>query len=579
MSRQLQNAIEHHRAGRLQDAEAGYRLVLKQSPRNADALSLLGVALEALGRADEAVVAIKKAVAIDPKAALFRLHLGTALVAAKKYVEAVTELRLATGMSPTMPEAHYNLGNALRLLGNHDDALAAYRTTLKLAPQMLQARMNLGLTLAAQKKYDEALVELRATLQASPGNFEVQLAIANVTDQKGDEQQLFIEAQQLLRLAPTEAQAHFMFGLALNRQFRDDEAIEVYEHALKLDPKNPEGWDNFAQSLQGAGKFERAEQAFRKARELRLDDPDINYHNALIDLLRGNLAEGFKNYGWRWRTANVPPRPPLGAPLWDGSDPTGKTILIYDEQGFGDSIMFCRYLPLLRQRGAKVIYACRKPLAQLLAGWNGADEIVAYENAPNIQCDFHAAMMDLPGLFGTVLETVPALPAYLMAQPLTPATTLPPASGKKVGVVWMGSKHHKHDRRRSVPLEQFKTLFDVPGVNFYTMVRPSDIRPEEAPLLASLPVTDLGGMINDFADTARIMQQLDLVITVDTSTAHLAGALGKPVWVLLPLGPDWRWLTERTDSVWYPTARLFRQTKTREWDSVLEQVKQALNNL
>ncbi|MBI1273420.1 MAG: tetratricopeptide repeat protein [Alphaproteobacteria bacterium] len=575
MSRQLQAAIDHHRAGRLKEAESGYRLALRQQPRNADALSLLGVVLDGLGKPDEAVATIRRAVAIDPKAALFRLHLGTALISAAQYPEAVRELQLAAGMAPGMAEAHYNLGNALRLAGNGAAAVESYRAALKLAPHMLQARMNLGLALAAQQKYDEALGELRATQLAAPGNLEVQLNLANVLDQKGDYDALLAEAQKALQMAPNHAHAHFMYGLALNRLFRDEEAIGVYERALKLEPGNPEGWDNYAQSLQGAGRYDEAEAAYRKGLALRPHDPAINYHNALISLLRGNLAEGFANYRWRWQAVPALRRLQHAAPLWDGGDLQGKTILVVDEQGFGDCIMFCRYLPLLKQRGARVVYAARKPLHALLHGFDGVDELIDRAAAPETPCDCHAAIMDLPAHFGTVLDTVPAAASYL-APPPGAAPALPAGQGLRVGVVWMGSKFHKHDLRRSVPLEQFKALFDIGGATFYSLVRPTDIRDDEAALLKTLPVIDCGSMIGDFADTARIMQQLDLVISVDTAAVHLAGALGRPVWVMLPLGPDWRWLTGREDSPWYPSARLYRQTKAREWADVIANVAAAL---
>ncbi len=575
----LEQALDLHRAGNLPEAERSYRAVLQAQPRQPDALALLGVVLEAQGRAREAVDFIRKAVALDPKAPLFRLHLGNALLAAGDATAAVAELRLAARLQPHLAEAHYNLGNALRQTDDNAGAITAFRVCLALMPQFHLARNNLALLLSAAGDHGAAQAELQKVLAAEPQNIMAQISLAQVADAAGDYAASLHAAERAIALQPQHPDALFARALALNRLQRDDDAAAVYRRLLDVVPQHTHAWDNLGQSLQQLGQTAAAEAAYRQALVCAPDDADTNYHLALLLLLQGKLEQGFHAYDWRWRAVPGLRRLSLSAPLWDGKNAAGRTILVADEQGFGDGLMFCRYLPLLRARGARVIYACRAPLLPLLHGWDGADQVIPITEAPQAVCDAHCSLLDLPYMLGTTVATIPAAIPYLQA----PAGTIPePVAATdmvRVGLVWAGNPNHKHDRRRSIALTQFVHILGVPGVRYYNLLRPDDLRDADAARLAHDNIVDLGATFGDFADTARGIAALDLVITVDTAAAHLAGALGKATWVLLPFAPDWRWQTEREDSPWYPGMKLYRQAHPGDWDGVLRRVREDLARL
>lgn len=577
MSQNLQTAIALHQAGKLPEAELAYRAILTVQPRNADALSLLGLVLEGLGKLDEAVASIESAIALDPQAALFRLHHGNALAKAKKFPEAEQAFREAIRLMPGMAPAHYNLANALREQQKFVEAIDRCKTALRLDPGMPMARNDLGLLLAGQKKFDEALQELDILCAREPEFFLGHLSRVQTLDQAEQYDRMLREAEILAKRWPEEQMAQFVYGLALGRHYRDAEALAVYKAMLDKDENLPEAWDNYAQSLAGVGRFEESFAAYERALRADSTQPLIQFHNAIAYLLRGNLKEGFSRYHWRFPAIKIP-RPDNKAPHWQGEDIRGKYLMVYDEQGFGDCIMAMRYLPLLAQQGVRVTYACRDAFIPWLQHWrsSGLDAVVSWSLAKDVRCDYQAPIMDLPHRFGTTLDTVPQNIPYVPVPPLTSATTLAPVNKIKVGFVWKGNKNYAHDRRRSIPLAQVASLFNIPGKQFYSLVRSVDLLDEEKVLLQQHGVVDLGGAINSFADTAALVSQMDLVVSVDTSTIHMAGALGVPVYVMLRFNTDWRWFLNRDDSVWYPTARLFRQSVKRDWGEVIGAVSQAV---
>ncbi|MEJ0063373.1 MAG: tetratricopeptide repeat protein [Alphaproteobacteria bacterium] len=476
----LKQAIDLHRAGKLPEAERAYRAIVTASPREADAWSLLGVALEGQGKAGEAVAAIRRAVALDPKAPLFRFHLGNAFMASGDAEAAAKELQLAARMQPDLAEAHYNLGNALRAIGNNPAAIAAYRDCLRYMPTLHQARNNLALLISAAGDYDGAFAELQHVLAEDPGNIQARVNLANIADESGRRDMAYQEALKAVKLNPNYPDALFVFGLACIRLGRDKDAIAAYRRLVEIDTGNFAAWDNYAQCLQATGDYAGAEASYKKALAIKPDDPDVNYHIALLDLLLGRLDQGFAGYAWRFKAIKLLKRAAVPAPLWDGSDPAGKTILVADEQGFGDSIMFCRYLPLLRSRGAQVIYACRAPLQSLLQGWDGADRFVALGDAAKTVCDAHASMMDLPHLMGTGPDAMPGRIPYIPVPPGDVPPELAEEKNLRVGIVWAGNKDHKHDHRRSIEFSAFSAICGVEGVRYYNLLRPSDLRGEEA---------------------------------------------------------------------------------------------------
>ena len=383
--------------------------------------------------------------------------------------------------------------------------------------------------------------------------------------------------------------AWFGLGVALNRLERDEEAVVAYHNALKLEPTRGNVWENLGKTYQFLNRVEEAQKAFLSAVEAegqsikgendrRVDEQEYgahHWHLALIDLLRGEYVRGFARYRARFGGIGGLKRPPFTQPLWQGENLCGKTLLVMDEQGFGDTLMMARYLPLIRQSGAVVKLSVHQALVPFLTGWGGAHEV--YErNTPVESFDYYASVFDLPYAMATALETIPAQVPYLPILSPDSATQLPETDRPKIGVVWGGAPAHKHDLKRSIPLALFKEIFEEDDFQFFSFNR--DKREGDDKLLVQTSVVDLAPRLKDFADASRLIAQMDLIITCDTGTAHLAGGMGKKVWTLLPFAPDWRWLMDREDSPWYPTMRLFRQEKRGDWAGVVARVRQALQN-
>ncbi len=467
-------------------------------------------------------------------------------------------------------------------------------------------------------KNDLALAQQAA--EKFPGSIDCWIDLCEIAERLCDYAEVLRAGDAIVKLAPNKPQPHFIRGLALQNLDRMEQALEAYRRVIALHPEYLDAWINIGHCEQALNHLEEAEKACRRVillsrqeiagegqRSVDISEYGLHHWNlAIIELLKGDLKNGFARYPSRFKAITKKKRPNFSQPLWQGEDLHGKTILITVDQGFGDTLMMARYLPLLRQRGAKVILQAQKPLVPLLGNWSGIDEIVEH-GAPLPPFDTHAWEFDLPRLFGTTLETIPASMPYLplpapdeitkfgiLARPplrggvgvkgdtntqvghsLNPPPNLPPRGEEpKVGVAWAGSPGHGNDHRRSIPLSQFKELFALSGVNFFSLIR--DMRPIDEEQLKQLAVVDLRHQLIDFSVTARFIQQLDLVITCDTSIAHLAGGMGKPVWVLLPFAPSWHWMMDREDSPWYPTARLFRQKARGDWAEVISRVAKAL---
>jgi thioredoxin-like negative regulator of GroEL len=402
----------------------------------------------------------------------------------------------------------------------------------------------------------------RQILKQQPNNVQALHRLGVIASQVGKHEKAIPFYQKVLALVPNFAEAHFNLASALHNQDKIEEAIAHYQQGLTLNPNYPEVHLNLGAALKSQGRLEEAIAHYQQALTLNPNYPKAHYNLAEALLQHGDLSQGFTEYEWRWQLPHCPPRRFL-QPLWDGSNLQGRRILLHAEQGLGDTIQFIRYAPLVAQQGGYVIVECQTPLLRLLATVPGINQLVA-QGAALPQFDVHLPLLSLPHLLGTTLETIPAQIPYL-SPPESHDFRLeaPQGTRLKVGIVWAGSPENPNNRHRSLDLDYFLKLLDVPGVAFYSL--------QKEPGAADLArlgdqqgrVQDLSDRVHDFADTAAAVAQLDLVITVDTSVAHLVGALGKPAWVLLAYDPDWRWLLGREDSPWYPSLRLFRQEYPR----------------
>jgi cytochrome c-type biogenesis protein CcmH/NrfG len=497
------------------------------------------------GHTEQAVAYLRQALRLKPEFAEANCSLGDALFQQGKLAEAAIFYREALRLRPNYPDACNNLGNTLMGLGQAAEALASYRQAIHWRPNFAEAHCNLGDALAKARKTEEALACFREAVRLRPNYSEAYNSLGNVLIEAGHWEEAAICHREALRLRPDCAEAEFNLCYGLKAQGKAAEAAVRYQDALRLYPDHADGHFNLAHAL----------------------------------LLLGNFTDGWAEYEWRWKTKGwsapvaVPPR-------WDGSPLNGRTLILHAEQGFGDTIQFVRYASLLKRRNAVVLFVCQKRLARLLERTPGVDRLIP-SDVPAPPADVYAPLLSLPHLLGTTLNTVPAEIPYL-----TPEAELVErwkhklgaSSNFRVGIAWQGQPEHAKDRERSVPLRQFAPLACIEGVQLISLQKGFGAE-QLAEVGDLLPVVELGLELDQeaaFVDTAAIMTNLDLVVAVDSAVAHLAGALGVPVWVVLPIEPDWRWLLDRDDNPWYPTMRLFRQTARGDWPGVFARVAAAL---
>ncbi len=390
------------------------------------------------------------------------------------------------------------------------------------------------------------------------------------------------KAIQLYQMAvahePNFAEAYLNLGIVFKEKGQPDEAIQCCKKAIEIRPDYAMAYYNLGNAYVLKGQFDEATKFYQKAIEINPDYAEAHWNIALLNLLSGNFKEGWKGYEWRLELEDVSPKRNFLQPLWDESNISGRIILLHAEQGFGDTIQFIRYAPLVAQRGAKVIVECQKELTTLLKNVGGIQDIIAHgEQLPEF--DVHCPLLSLPLVFGTTLETIPEKIPYISADPTLVKKwrekIVLDNSKFKIGLVWAGDPRLKDDRTRSCSLEIFAPLTQFEDVIFYSLQKGEAANQAKNPP-KNMKLIDYTDEINDFSDTAALIENLDLIISIDTAVAHLAGALGKPVWTLLPFVPDWRWMLNREDSPWYPTMRLFRQPSPGDWEPVIGRIVKEL---
>ena len=605
----LEAGLAHQQAGRLLEAEACYQQALAAEPDHPDALHLLGVvayqsgrhdlavalirqaikrngqspyywfnlalALKCLGRLDEALASYDRALALDP--AYVEAHHDRALVleALRRPADAVASYDRALLLRPDDVDALYNRGNALKNLGRHDAALASYERVLARQPNHPQALNNRGNMLQALRRLDDALESYDRAIALKPDYLEAFNNRGVVRHELKQFDAALADYDAALALMPDCVEALYNRGNALQALARFDEALASYDRALALNPHHAEACYNRGNALRELKRIDAALASYAQAQALKADYAEAHWNEAYLRLLSGDFERGLAQAEWRWRNPALALQPRgFAEPRWHGAEPVdGKTILLYADEGLGDTICYSRYVPLLAARGARVVIEVEEPLRRLISGLAGVWRCVARDEAPP-HFDLHCPLSSLPLAFRTRLATIPAAP-YLRAAPSAQwRAQLAAKQGLKIGLAWSGNPRHSNDRNRSLPLASLSPLFDA-AATFVSLQK--DVRPDDlAALQGAAQVIDAGPSLRDFAETAALIGELDLVISADTSVAHLAGALGVPVWILLPFIPDWRWLLERDDSPWYPTARLFRQDAGREWEPVINHMANAL---
>ncbi len=540
----MQEAIALHRQNRLREAEKLYARVLKAAPDTFDALHLLGTIKAQSGQMGEALRLIQAAIKINPRASDALVNLANVLHALKRDADALDCLDRALAIDPSDLQALQNRGSALLTLKRPQEALACFEQVVQRAPRNGEALLNRGVALATLERHAEALNDFDAAL----------------------------------RLAPAHPDLHYNRGNALSQLDRHAEAIAAFDRTLAAIPAHARAWNNRGRALQSLNRNAEAAESFGKALALQKDNADAHFNLALALLTLGDLTPGFEQYEWRWkRSGMTDTRRGYGRALWLGEFPLGhKTILLHAEQGLGDTIQFARYAPLLARAGARVVLEVQPELKTLLAGLEGIASCHARgESLPAF--DVHCPLGSLPLAMKTDATNIPAEIPYLRADEQRLAKWRPAIDalpGKRVALAWAGHAAHANDRNRSMDLELLAPLFALPGLSFVSIQR--ELRDKDAAVLARTPnVRHLGAELADMADTAAVVTLADLTLTVDTSVVHLAGSLGRPLWVMLPFAPDWRW-TLTGESPWYPQARLLRQPAIGDWKSVVATLRDAL---
>ena len=568
------NAFRLQQEGRLIEAEMLYRAVLDVAPEHPGSHHLLGLVEHQLGRHGAALASIKRAIALHDSEPNYHNNLGAVYRTLGKLDEAIACYRHAVGLKPDFAAALNNLGIALLQKGELAPAQRALERALAAKPDYAGAWFNLGNVLAARDEHAKAVEHYRRALALDPQHIDALNNLGGALTELGAWDEAVSCYQRVLALQPGNAAAHNNFGRVLAQRDELGAAIAHFRDAIALQPHAIDAHINLGNVLLEQGDPSAAHQSYERAMAIDPAHGSAHWNDGLALLLQGDLAEGFRR--WRW---NVAASKRFGAPEWRGEELNGATILIHAEQGFGDAIHFARYIPLVAARGGRVIFEAPIELHRLFANIDGVAQVVAFgDRLPDFarQCP----LLSLPLAFETTLRDMPNSVPYLRADPDSIAEWRRrlESPALKVGLVWAGRPEHKRDRHRSMALAELAPLAAIPDIAFYALQKGAAVREaEHAPDGMRLDI--LSPLLGDFADTAAAIMALDLVISVDTSVAHLAGALGKPVWILNAYAPDWRWLEKRSDSPWYPTAEIFRQDASRRWAPVVADVAAELRAL
>lgn len=578
VEKELKRGLVYHQEGRLGDAARCYQAVLEADPANVDALNLMSVLANVAGQHQFAADLASQAIAADSTYFAPYIALGNALQALGNLDGAAAAFTQAGVLNDQSAEAFSNLASAQNAAGKfHDGSDSAVRA-LTLNPDLPEAHNNFGNALAGLDSPAEAAESYAKAVALNPDFAEAWHNLGNARMASGDGDGALEAFAHALKLDQSATNLYDM-GTAFLALAQFEPAAKCFAQALELDEGFLDAWMNLAVALKSLGRLDEAEAVQRDAVAKAPDDAEAHFNLAVLLLQQGKYAEGWAEYEWRW---GMPEFQPLirdfGKPRWTGEDLAGRTILITAEQGFGDAIEFCRLVPLVAARGGRVILECRPGLERLFAGLEGCHQVVRLGDLlPAF--DLHIPLMSLPLVLGVTESAIPAAVPYL-AVPADAAVppALAKAEGLKVGIAWAGKAARRDNAERSCTLNDLAPLFQVPGITLFSL----QVGPQAGlgDWAGRANLYDLAPAITDFADTATAIAALDLVICVDTAVAHLAGALGKPVWLMLSRPSNgFLWMNEREDTPWYPTARLFRQSEPGNWPELLVRVTSELEKM
>ena len=579
----LNEAVAHHQAGRLAEAEALYRKVLERDPDHIDANHLLGVIALQTGAYEAAVELIGKSVAANPDFGEAHCNLGVALMKLDRTSEAIESYRRAIAIRPDHGEALFNLGKALNDTGQADEAMDSYQKALACKPDYAEAHFNLGNILADRDRPEDAREHYRRAIGIDPDYAEAHDRLGVAQRTLGHLDEAMASHHKALDINPDLGSAHNNLGLCLQEQSRNEDAVASYQKALDIDPDSVEARANLGNALKELGRLDEAVNEYNKALTLNPEYAEIHYNLGLVYLLMEDFANGWQEYDWRWRKQNFPSRrTEYDRPLWDGGDITGKRLLVWSEQGVGDELLFAGLIPDLMERGIDVVVDCDPRLAPLFAR-SFPSAVCVPKGEAGQAFDCHIPIGGLGRILRPSAVTFPDPKPYLHANPELRTDLreryLAKTSGPLVGLSWF-SDSPDYGPQSSLALQQLRPLLEIPGITFV------DLQYGDTTDQRSTIARETGNEIlhddqvdqrNDMDTFAAQIAAMDLVVSIDNSIAHLAGALGVPTWGLLRFVPFWLWGLGHEDSRWYPSVRLFRQDRSGDWDSVVGQAAALLS--
>lgn len=570
----LTQGTEYHRAGRLDLAARAYKEVLLRDPQNADALHLMGALALAGGKAEVAEELARQAVASAPGWFAPLLTLGNALQARGELAGAEQAFHAALECHPQSGEAYCNLSSVLNDQGRHDEASVAAARALVLDAGLPEAHNNLGNALLALDSADEAAQCYRRAVKLRPDYAEAWFNLGGALTEQDDGPGAVDAYGRALALRP-DPEWRYRLACVFARFGRYAEAELEFGRVLAEQPGHVAALVNLSNTLAWQGRHQEARDGLAAGLKQHPDSPELHWNLALLLLRMGRMAEAWTHYEWRWRMeAFAPYRRDFGRPAWDGAAPlSGRTVLVHAEQGFGDAIQFARFVPELVRRGARVVLECRRGLGRLMRTLGDGIQVVE-TGEPRPEFDLTAPLLSLGALLDARLDALPPTPYLSVPAGTGDFSDIAAASGLKVGLVWSGSVTRARNALRSLSAEQMQALMGIGGVRFFGLQVGAEAHP------AGPDYTDLGPRLSDFADTAAAIMALDVVVTVDTAVAHLAGALGKPVLIMLSTPCDgYFWMLDRGDSPWYASAHLVRQGGDGSWEPVLAEVRAELERV
>jgi tetratricopeptide (TPR) repeat protein len=574
----MERGIIFHRAGMLRQAQEIYEQTLVSQPDHVDAMHLLGLIAYQTANFDLAEHLIQGAISLNPNNASYHSNLGNVLKASQKYDAAIRSYDSAIQLKPDSTYTYYNRGNTLHIQRKLEDAVASFDQAISISSDFAEAYSNRGNALKDLKRLDAAIASYDAAIQIKPDYAEAYNNRGNALKDLKRLDAAIASYDAAIQIKPDYAEAYNNRGNALKEQRQIEAAIASYSRAIDLKPDFFEAFNNRGNGLKEKKQLNAAIASYNQAIAIKPDYAEAYWNKSLALLLGGDYINGWQFYEWRWqREVFATLKRDFPQPLWLGTPSLlNKSILLHGEQGFGDTIQFFRYAKLVSDLGAKVILEVQKPLITLLTDLDGVALLTSKgEKLPEF--DFQCPLMSLPLAFKTTVDTIPTRNPYIFSKLAKVAMWEAKLGNRikpRVGIVWSGNLKHKNDHNRSISLKQL-LLYLPDNCQFVSLQKGLSL--DDGKVLHANPhILNFAHELRDFSDTAALTELLDCVVSVDTSVAHLAAALGKKTWILLPNDPDWRWLLDREDSPWYPTVKLFRQPVPGDWFTVLSRVREGL---